>query len=136
MFTRSSGVQLHPTSLPGGTLGREAYRFVDWLADAGQTWWQMLPLGPPDRYRSPYKSKSAFASWPGLLAKWWLGDAESGTYGGVYLFASREDADRSRETELFRGMATNPALQQVTVREYDLLDAPTGLTAPALPQAG
>jgi len=65
---RSSGVQLHITSLPGGRLGREAYRFVDWLAAAGQTWWQVLPLGPPDRYRSPYKARSAFAAWPGLLA--------------------------------------------------------------------
>ncbi len=64
---RSAGVQLHPTSLPAGRLGREAYAWVDWLADAGQTWWQMLPLGPPDRYGSPYKSRSAFAAWPGLL---------------------------------------------------------------------
>jgi 4-alpha-glucanotransferase len=64
---RSSGVQLHITSLPTGRLGRDAYRFVDWLAEAGQTWWQMLPLGPPDRYGSPYKARSAFAAWPGLL---------------------------------------------------------------------
>jgi 4-alpha-glucanotransferase len=64
---RSAGVQLHPTSLPGGRLGDDAYRFVDWLADAGQSWWQMLPLGPPDRHGSPYKSPSAFAAWPGLL---------------------------------------------------------------------
>jgi 4-alpha-glucanotransferase len=62
-------VQLHPTSLPGGRLGPEAYAFVDWLAAAGQSWWQMLPLGPPDRYRSPYKARSAFAAWPGLLAE-------------------------------------------------------------------
>ncbi len=59
---------MHLTSLPGGKLGDEAYRFADWLAEAGQSWWQLLPLGPPDRYRSPYKSKSAFAAWPGLLA--------------------------------------------------------------------
>jgi 4-alpha-glucanotransferase len=65
---RSSGVQLHITSLPRGTLGDDARRFVDWLAAAGQSWWQVLPLGPPDRYRSPYKSSSAFAAWPGLLA--------------------------------------------------------------------
>jgi 4-alpha-glucanotransferase len=65
---RSSGVQLHITSLPEGRLGRGAYGFVDWLAAAGQTWWQVLPLGPPDRYRSPYKARSAFAAWPGLLA--------------------------------------------------------------------
>jgi 4-alpha-glucanotransferase len=67
-LSRSAGVQLHLTSLPGGRLGADAYRFVDWLAAAGQTWWQVLPLGPPDRFRSPYKSRSAFAAWPGLLA--------------------------------------------------------------------
>jgi 4-alpha-glucanotransferase len=61
-------MQLHITSLPGGKLGREAYRLIDWLAAAGQSWWQVLPLGPPDRYRSPYKSSSAFAAWRGLLA--------------------------------------------------------------------
>ena len=68
-LSRSSGVQLHPTSLPGGRLGPEAYAWVDWLAEAGQGWWQMLPLGPPDRAGSPYKSASAFAAWPGLLAE-------------------------------------------------------------------
>src|SRR6201991_3802551 len=66
---RTSGIQLHPTSLPTGVLGRDAYAFVDWLAAAGQTWWQMLPLGPPDRWGSPYKAASAFAGWPGLLEK-------------------------------------------------------------------
>src|SRR5690349_7071794 len=67
-LSRSSGVQLHPTSLPGGRLGPDAHAWIDWLAEAGQSWWQMLPLGPPDRYGSPYKAKSAFAAWPGLLA--------------------------------------------------------------------
>jgi 4-alpha-glucanotransferase len=65
---RSSGVQLHVTSLPGGRLGHAAYGFVDWLAAAGQSWWQMLPLGPPDRHRSPYVARSAFAASPSLLA--------------------------------------------------------------------
>jgi 4-alpha-glucanotransferase len=64
----ASGVQLHPTSLPDGRLGASAFAFVDWLAEAGQSVWQMLPLSPPDRYSSPYKSASAFASWSGLLA--------------------------------------------------------------------
>ena len=45
----------------------EAYRFVDWLQAAGQTWWQVLPLGPPDDEGSPYMASSAFAAWPGLL---------------------------------------------------------------------
>jgi 4-alpha-glucanotransferase len=66
-LVRTSGVQLHITSLPGGTLGRDAFQFVDWLAAAGQSWWQVLPLGPPDRHHSPYKARSAFAAWPGLL---------------------------------------------------------------------
>jgi 4-alpha-glucanotransferase len=65
---RASGVQLHITSLPRGRLGPEGFRFIDWLAAAGQSWWQVLPMGPPDRYRSPYKSSSAFAAWRGLLA--------------------------------------------------------------------
>jgi 4-alpha-glucanotransferase len=65
----TAGVQLHPTSLPGGRLGPAAYAFVDWLGLAGQSWWQMLPLGPPDRHGSPYKSASAFAAWKGLLAE-------------------------------------------------------------------
>ena len=68
-LARSSGILLHPTSLPSGKLDREAYRFVDWLAAAGQAWWQVLPLGPPDEFRSPYRSPSAFAASPQLLAR-------------------------------------------------------------------
>jgi 4-alpha-glucanotransferase len=66
---RRSGVQLHLTALPDGRLGPSAYAWVDWLAEAGQTYWQMLPLGPPDEHRSPYKAASAFAAWSGLLAE-------------------------------------------------------------------
>jgi 4-alpha-glucanotransferase len=66
---RSSGILLHPTSLPGGRLGEEAYRFVDWLQAAGQSWWQVLPLGPPDEFGSPYRTTSAFAASPALLAE-------------------------------------------------------------------
>jgi 4-alpha-glucanotransferase len=66
---RSSGVVLHPTSLPSGRLDAEAYAFVDWLAAAGQSWWQVLPLGPPDEHGSPYASASAFAAWDGFLAQ-------------------------------------------------------------------
>ncbi len=68
-LTRSIGVNLHPTSLPGGRLGPEAYAFVDWLAAAGARFWQVLPLNPPDDYGSPYASASAFAAWDGLLAE-------------------------------------------------------------------
>jgi 4-alpha-glucanotransferase len=67
-LSRTSGVQLHLTSLPDGHLGASARSFVDWLAAAGQSWWQVLPVAPPNRHRSPYKSPSAFAAWRGLLA--------------------------------------------------------------------
>jgi 4-alpha-glucanotransferase len=65
---RSAGILLHPTSLPSGSLA-DAREFVDWLAAAGQSWWQVLPLGPPDETGSPYAARSAFAAWAGLLAE-------------------------------------------------------------------
>lgn len=64
-FPRASGILLHPTSLPGafgiGDLGGEAYKFVDLLVESGQTYWQILPLGPTGPSNSPYSSYSAFA---------------------------------------------------------------------------
>jgi len=71
-FPRSSGILLHPTSLPGkfgiGDLGPEAFRFADWLQEAGQTLWQMLPLGPTGYGDSPYQLFSAFAGNPMLIS--------------------------------------------------------------------
>jgi 4-alpha-glucanotransferase len=62
---RSAGILLHPTSLPGpygiGDFGPAAYTWVDALARARQTWWQILPLGPTGFGDSPYQSFSAFA---------------------------------------------------------------------------
>lgn len=70
-FSRASGILLHPTSLPGrfgiGDLGPEAYRFVDFLAGAGQRLWQVLPLGPTGYGDSPYQCFSAFAGNPLLI---------------------------------------------------------------------
>jgi 4-alpha-glucanotransferase len=68
-LARSAGILLHPTSLPSGKIDRDAYAFVDWLAAAGQSWWQVLPLGPPDEFDSPYRSPSAFAASAQLLAR-------------------------------------------------------------------
>jgi 4-alpha-glucanotransferase len=68
---RTSGVLLHPTSLPGpngsGDLGASAYHFVDWLISAGQSLWQVLPLMPIGPANSPYMSVSAFAGNPLLV---------------------------------------------------------------------
>jgi 4-alpha-glucanotransferase len=67
---RASGILLHPTSLPNGVLDQHAYAFVDWLAAAGQHWWQVLPLGPAEGPTgSPYMSPSAFAGSLALLAE-------------------------------------------------------------------
>src|SRR4029077_14721510 len=69
LLERASGILLHPTSLPNGVLDEHAFAFVDWLAAAGQSWWQVLPLGPPEGLTaSPYMSPSALAGAPGILA--------------------------------------------------------------------
>lgn len=69
---RGAGVLLHPISLPSahgiGDLGPEAYAFVDWLAAAGQSYWQILPLCPPGLGDSPYQALSAFAGNPLLIS--------------------------------------------------------------------
>lgn len=71
-FPRSSGILLHITSLPSeygvGDLGENAYRFVDFLVDAGQSIWQILPLSPTIQCNSPYSSYSAFAGNPLLIS--------------------------------------------------------------------
>ncbi len=71
-FQRSSGILLHPTSLPGpygiGDLGPEAFRFVDFLAESGVRLWQTLPLGPTGYGDSPYQCFSAFAGNPYLVS--------------------------------------------------------------------
>ena len=62
---RSSGILMHITSLPGeygvGTMGKQAFAFVDFLKQAGQSWWQILPLNPTGYGDSPYQSCSTFA---------------------------------------------------------------------------
>src|SRR5580692_3712527 len=71
-FPRSTGILLHPTSLPArggiGDFGPAAYEFLDFLASARQGLWQVLPLGPPANGNSPYSSTSAFAGNPLLIS--------------------------------------------------------------------
>lgn len=78
---RASGILLHPSSLPAaeglidfgiGDLGPAAYQWIDALAQAGQCWWQVLPLGPVGPTASPYQSASAFAGNPLLVSPEWL----------------------------------------------------------------
>jgi 4-alpha-glucanotransferase len=69
---RSCGILMHPTSLPGkygiGDLGPRAVAFLEYLAEAGQGWWQLLPLGPVGIGYSPYQSPSSFAGNPLLIS--------------------------------------------------------------------
>ncbi len=94
-FPRSSGILLHPTSLPGhgiGDLGAQARRFVDFLAAAGQTLWQVLPLGPTGFGDSPYQCFSAWAGNPLLISLEWLVEQ-----GWLERFGARERARVPRD---------------------------------------
>jgi 4-alpha-glucanotransferase len=70
-FSRGSGILLHPTSLPGphgsGDLGPETDRFIEWLSQSGQSYWQVLPLVPVGFGHSPYSGLSAFGGDPSLI---------------------------------------------------------------------
>src|SRR6266481_9514797 len=72
IFPRSNGILLHPISLPSrggiGDFGPAAYEFLDFLAEARQGVWQVLPLNPPANGNSPYSSTSAFAGNPQLIS--------------------------------------------------------------------
>jgi 4-alpha-glucanotransferase len=78
---RRAGVLLHPSSLPGpeprGTFGADARRFVDWLAEAAFAVWQVLPLGVPDAYGSPYALRSAYAGDPRFIDAASLGELDA-----------------------------------------------------------
>ena len=73
---RASGLLLHVTSLPSpygiGDVGPAAMAWIDRLSDAGQSWWQALPLGPTGYGNSPYQSLSSFAGNGLLISPEWL----------------------------------------------------------------
>src|SRR5215831_13192412 len=73
---RGAGMLLHVTSLPSqygiGDIGPAAFRWIDRLCDAGQTWWQALPLGPTGYANSPYQALSSFAGNGLLISPEWL----------------------------------------------------------------
>src|SRR5919201_2086418 len=107
-FPRSSGILLHPTSLPTrfgiGDFGPAAYYFADFLARAGQSLWQVLPLGPTGYGDSPYQCFSAFAGNPLLISlelladEGWLPSAELDVFHA--LPADRVDYERVNQLKL------------------------------------
>lgn len=113
---RASGVLLHPTSLPTaygiGDLGPEAVRWIDWLAAAGQKYWQVLPLVPTAKGDSPYQSPSAFAGNP------WLISPDSLQHDR--LLTADELADASRRVDL---QAARVDFRDAEDRKQKLLEA-------------
>jgi 4-alpha-glucanotransferase len=108
---RRSGLLLHLSSLPGpyycGDLGKAAYRFADFLAAAGQSWWQMLPVNPIGLGNSPYSTTCSFAGDPlyidleglvedGLLKKSEIAKPQAPSPGRIYY----QKARRYREVRL------------------------------------
>jgi 4-alpha-glucanotransferase len=102
---RKSGILLHPTSLPGpggiGSFGEEARHFVDFLHKAGQSLWQILPLGPTAYGNSPYSCYSAFAGNPLLISLESLVDEGDLLASELKSDVSSERVDYG-ETELYK----------------------------------
>lgn len=123
-LARTAGILLHPTSLPGpgagGDLGPAAYRFVDWLAAAGQRIWQILPLNPPGYGGSPYASVSAFASDTRLISLDLLHDDGLLTAEELTSAPPAEDAAATRwkDALLRRACARLLAGENAALREH------------------
>lgn len=141
VYKRQAGILLHPTSLPSkfgiGDLGKEAYKFIDFLKEAGQHVWQILPLGPVDNVGySPYQSSSAFAGNPmlidlnELIEKKWLTAAEARVpYVSNSSFVDFEWVQHFKRkcfkkawTKFQQKMDTNLDFQDFCQKEADWLD--------------
>lgn len=78
----------------------------------------------------------AFRSWPGLLTKVWLADPDANTYGGIYVFTSRDAAEASRDTDVFASLLASPHFADLSISEFQVLDGPTGVTGGVLAAGG
>lgn len=115
---RKAGVLLHPTSIPGATLGKEAHKFVDLLADMGCSLWQMLPIGPVDPTGSPYSSPSSAAGnaklidLPSLVDWGWLRSPEQTKPNNCLTVARRHFTQRAnKQAQQSWEMFGNPGLE-------------------------
>ena len=70
----------------------------------------------------------AFANLPGLVSKTWLANPQTGAYGGVYVWQSREAMENYKESDIYRGIATNPHFADVTAKDFAVLKGPTRVT--------
>ena len=74
----------------------------------------------------------AFAGVPGLLSKVWLADSASGTYGGVYVWESREAMERYASSDLCTTVMSHPNLADITSKDFGVIEAPTRVTRGAV----
>ena len=77
----------------------------------------------------------AFAAVPGLASKAWLADLAEGIFGGVYTFESEKALDDYLESDLWAGVGANPALVNISVRRFGVLEGPTRVTRGLVPAA-
>jgi len=70
----------------------------------------------------------AFAEVPGLISKVWLANRTTNTYGGVYTWATREAMEEYAKSDLFKAVATNPNLADITSIDFNVLEDPTSVT--------
>ena len=71
----------------------------------------------------------AFTNLPGLVSKTWLANQDTNTYGGVYVWQDRAAMEAYAATDIFKGMATNPHFDNLTVRDFAVLENPTRVTS-------
>jgi Putative mono-oxygenase ydhR len=83
----------------------------------------------PDAYRAHCEAAApAFAEIPGLRAKAWLANPSTNTYGGVYAWESRQAMDAYLSGPIFGALLVNPAMADVTTRDFGVLERPTEIT--------
>jgi hypothetical protein len=83
----------------------------------------------PDNYGQHCEQVApVFADLPGLVSKTWLADPTSNTFGGLYIWRDRASLENYLASDIFKSLGSNPALANVTAREFGVLDAPTRIT--------
>jgi 4-alpha-glucanotransferase len=130
LTARRAGVLLHPTSLPGGELGPEAFHFIDFLSAAGVGVWQVLPLGPTHGDLSPYMSLSVHAGNADLISiarlqEWgWLSPADAALETRHHqLLAAHEGFEREASEEDRQAFRDFVAAHQFWLEDYALYQA-------------
>ena len=134
---RSCGILMHITSLPSpygiGTFGKEAEHFADWLRDAGQKYWQVLPIGPTGYGDSPYQPFSSFAGNPLLIDLDELVEngfinkksVEEADYGADPSYVDYEKVNKCKMAllrEAFAGFTDDVGYTSFVMDEQDWLD--------------